>query len=195
MDGCIFAPSSLTDTPDAQNWSDRPFTSSVLSWYWGHGRLGPYSLVWFSYIGFDSESDSNPKTYVSGFVARDGQTLVSSCAANAVTVRPLPDGSPYPPHAGDAPSGFLLEFDLSLAEEQSRQGDDGTSNSAGISQGVLRVNATAGMFVAGDGQYYMRWTGEMEGKLVAGGNFNVEESEQSELYKGVALFEQFALEP
>ncbi|KAF4624892.1 hypothetical protein G7Y89_g13276 [Cudoniella acicularis] len=33
-----------------KNWSNQPFTQNVASWYWGHGRLGPYSLVWFDTI-------------------------------------------------------------------------------------------------------------------------------------------------
>lgn len=177
-----------TDTYfDVQNWSDRPFTSSVLSWYWGHGRLGPYSLVWFYYIGL--ADDGNPQTHVSGFVARDGQTLVSSCAVDVVTVRPLPEGSRYPPHAGDTPSGYLLEFELATDE-----GRTSPSHPGGRGQEVLQVDVTASMFVAGDGQYYMRWTGEMEGKVVVRGSSG-EEYEQSEVYRGVALFEQFALEP
>ncbi|KAI5860319.1 hypothetical protein GGS23DRAFT_607044 [Durotheca rogersii] len=29
------------------NWGSAPFVDTVASWYWGHRRLGPYSLVWF----------------------------------------------------------------------------------------------------------------------------------------------------
>lgn len=161
---------------------------SVQSWYWGHGRLGPYSIVWFSYLALDDPTNT---TYVSSYVARDGEVLVSACDSSLLTVRPF--GSPgttggrYPPRVGDVPDGFRLEFDL------------------GDSNGCLRVNVTVEQVIAGDGQYYMRWTGNMTGEVVqiqseklegacaaaqSGGSQYV--TRESSL-AGVALLEQFAL--
>lgn len=138
---------------------------SVQSWYWGHGRLGPYSIVWFSYLALNDPTNT---TYVSSYVARDGQILASSCDASALTVRPIGSpgttGAQYPPRVGDVPDGFHLEFDL------------------GGSNGWLHVNASAEQVVAGDGQYYIRWTGSLTGEVQTG-----------PLPTGVAVFEQFTL--
>ncbi|KAJ5612090.1 Hydroxyneurosporene synthase [Penicillium lagena] len=168
-----------------KNWSDRPFMESVQSWYWGHGRLGPYSLVWFSYLALNDPTNT---TYMSSYVAKDGQAIVSSCDISPFAVYPVGSagttGGRYPPHVGDVPEGFRLQFDL------------GT-------EGLLKVNVFVGTVVAGDGEYYMRWTGNMTGKIVknesrlqdacAAGGTNTIPVSQPSLFAGVAVFEQFAL--
>lgn len=157
---------------------------SVRSWYWGHGRLGPYSLVWFSYLALNDPTNA---TYVSSYVAKDGQAIVSSCNTSLLEVRPVgrvgTTGGRYPPHVGDVPEGFRLQFDL------------GT-------EGLLKVNVSAGTVVAGDGEYYMRWTGNMTGTIMksesgqqdacAAGGTKAPPVSQPSLLAGVAAFEQFA---
>jgi hypothetical protein len=156
---------------------------SVQSWYWGHGRLGSYSIVWFSYLALDDPTNT---TYVSSYVARDGEILVSACNASALTVRPFGSGTMgnrYPPRAGDVPDGFHLEFDL------------------GGTNGCLRVNVSAEQVVAGDGQYYMRWTGNLAGEVVpmqseacsTRGSTKMKRDTVESSLTGVAVFEQFAL--
>ncbi|KAJ5143385.1 uncharacterized protein N7515_002172 [Penicillium bovifimosum] len=136
-----------------KNWSDRPFMDSVASWYWGHGRLGPYSIVWFSYFSLEDPTNT---TYVSSYVAKDGELLVSACNSSFLSVRPI--GSPgttggrYPPRVGDVPDGFRLEYDL------------------GEGNGQLNVNVTIRRLVTGDEEYYMRWTGDLTGEVVKSGD-------------------------
>jgi len=158
---------------------------SVRSWYWGHGRLGSYSLVWFSYLARDDPTDT---PYVSSYVAKDGRVIVSACNALLLDVHPVgragTTGGRYPPQVGDVPEGFRLQFDL------------GT----GV---VLMVNISAGTVIAGDGEYYMRWTGTMTGKIVksesrlqsacAAGGAKTSPASQPSSLAGVAIFEQFAL--
>lgn len=156
---------------------------SVQSWYWGHGRLGSYSIVWFSYLALDDPTNT---TYVSSYVARDGQILVSACNASVLTVRPFGSagtpGSRYPPRVGDVPNGFRLEFDL------------------GGSDGWLRVNVSAEQVVAGDGEYYLRWTGNLTGEVVqmqseacSTRGPTKRKGDAATSLTGVAVFEQFAL--
>ncbi|KAJ5263196.1 hypothetical protein N7478_010801 [Penicillium angulare] len=151
-----------------KNWSNEPFTSNVQSWYWGHAELESYSIIWFSAIA------SNNKTYISSYVSQNGIVLVSSCDSDSkASVRPYSTtsatgtgtdtGGRYPPMAGDVPDGFLIE--LSTGEE------------------VLKFNVSVLAEVAGDGRYYMRWTGNMSGSL---GGRDLGSN-------GVALFEQFVL--
>ncbi|KAH0835258.1 hypothetical protein AYO21_07172 [Fonsecaea monophora] len=86
-----------------QNWGIARIPASMKSWYWGHGRVGPYSLVWFDAIA------TNDQEYVSGYLAKDGQIVASGCSG--ITVRPTGANSEYPPAPlqGD-PSGFHIEF-------------------------------------------------------------------------------------
>ncbi|KAI2787103.1 hypothetical protein POX_f07462 [Penicillium oxalicum] len=169
-----------------KNWSDGPFVDSVASWYWGHGQVGPYSVVWFSYL---ASNDTNGKEYVSSYVARNGTVLVSSCHADALRV--VPTGSSgtsarYPPRAGDVPDGFLLQFDLGA-------------------EGWLMANVS-GTRIAGDNRYYFRWAGSMTGQIYESGpgdagaewcsqvasDENVVPGSQS-VMSGRAIFEQFVL--
>ncbi|KAJ5638173.1 hypothetical protein N7490_008052 [Penicillium lividum] len=155
-----------------KNWSNRPFTESISSWYWGHGRIGIYSIVWFSAI-------ANNETYTSSYVARNDQVLVSSCENMLLTVRPAGYGESnsnsnsgaarYPPRAGDIPDGFTVEAYLEAGA-------------------WLKVNVSIVALVTGDGEYYMRWSGGLVGSLVDSGGRVVDAG------KGVAVFEQFALE-
>ncbi|KAJ5456530.1 hypothetical protein N7530_011804 [Penicillium desertorum] len=165
-----------------KNWSDQPFTDSVHSWYWGHGRLGPYSIVWFSYLAIDDPTNA---TYVSSYVAKDGELLISACDPSILTVRPI--GSPgttggrYPPRMGDIPDGFRLEYDL------------------GEANGQLKVNVSVRTLVAGNGNDYMRWTGDIVGEVIESESQRTEAAggggpgrENSPLV-GVAVLEQFIM--
>lgn len=65
-----------------KNWGNAPFVSAVSSWYWGHARVGPYSVVWFD------AWDPKVNEYASGYVVEDGKVLQSSCGEGSVQVRP-----------------------------------------------------------------------------------------------------------
>jgi hypothetical protein len=108
----------------------------VNSWYWGHGRLGPYSLVWFDIIGADGNE------YVSSYASLDGEIIASSCSG--IKVRPTGSNSQYPPVIGSGnPEGFYIELDLA----------DGN---------VLEVNVTIAVVTADVG-LYSRFTGSLSG--------------------------------
>jgi hypothetical protein len=108
----------------------------VNSWYWGHGRLGPYSLVWFDIIGADGNE------YVSGYASLYGKIIASSCSG--IKVRPTGSNSQYPPVIGSGnPGGFYIELDLA----------DGN---------VLEVNVTTAV-VTLDVGLYSRFTGSLSG--------------------------------
>jgi len=78
------------------NWSNRPLFESINSWYWGHAKLGPYTLVWYDAL------DSTGAEHVGGFVSVDGhgsEPIMSSCKLGDVRVRPQGKGAQYPPDA------------------------------------------------------------------------------------------------
>lgn len=90
-----------------KNWGDIPFTTATQSWYWGHGRVGPYSVVWFDAL------DQNHTEYTSGYVSTGLIVLEASCAKGAVSARPYGANSVYPPPPGNPPpTGYNVQFDL-----------------------------------------------------------------------------------
>ncbi|KAJ5110246.1 Hydroxyneurosporene synthase [Penicillium argentinense] len=145
----------------------------MTDWYWGHGTLGPHPIVWFSYLELN---DTTNTTYVSSYVARDGETLVSSCNASALSVRSIgranTTGARYPPYAGNIPDGFQLDFDL--YEKRSPP------------------------------KYYMRWSGNLTGEVVEGEDtpsnlpcatkqLGADRLVQDSNLRGVTIFEQFVI--
>jgi hypothetical protein len=74
------------------NWGDRPFFNVVDTWYWGHARFGPYSIVWFDVL------NPNGTEYVSSYVSKNGTIIAASCAEGAIKVRPAGQNSEYPPN-------------------------------------------------------------------------------------------------
>ena len=75
-----------------QNWGDQPFVENVESWFWGHGRLGPYSIVWFDLI------HPNGTQYLSAYVAQNGTIVSSQC--DGIQVQSMD------------PEGLHIDFDL-----------------------------------------------------------------------------------
>ncbi|KAJ7129929.1 hypothetical protein C8R46DRAFT_678132 [Mycena filopes] len=93
-----------------KNWSNELFTANVASWYWGHGRLGAYSLVWFDFLALDGTE------YVSGYAARDANIVAATCKPGSIRVRPTGQNDTYPPTlTTGSPSGYHITFDLSEA--------------------------------------------------------------------------------
>ncbi|TLD08112.1 hypothetical protein PspLS_12127 [Pyricularia sp. CBS 133598] len=90
-----------------KNWGDLPHIDAFNTWYWGHARLGPYSLVWFDTLS------TNGKEYFSSWITKDGQVVTQSCQQNSVVVRPWGENSLYPPTLNlPAPSGLTMRYDL-----------------------------------------------------------------------------------
>jgi hypothetical protein len=114
----------------------QPFAANVASWYWGHGRLGPYSIVWFDVVGADGNE------YLSSYAALNGVIVASACSG--IKVRPTGNNSQYPPVTSTGnPDGFHI--DLNLFDEQ-----------------VLSVDITTKLVVA-DVKLYARYTGTLKG--------------------------------
>ncbi|KFY13988.1 hypothetical protein V491_06190 [Pseudogymnoascus sp. VKM F-3775] len=76
-------------------------------WYWGHGRLGPYSIVWFDVLGKDGTE------YFSSYAAKDGMIIASQCGDGSIKVRPTGHNSEYPPKITSGnPEGLHIDLDL-----------------------------------------------------------------------------------
>lgn len=148
-----------------KNWGDAPFISAVSTWYWGHARLGPYSIVWFDAV------DQAGVEHHSGYVARDGKPLLGSCADGSVLVRPWGSNSEYPPTISTPPmQGLDVQFDLG----------HGRSFWANVTTGAIASPTGGGV--------YFRTMGTMTGGM-AGKGCGIDTT----TYAGVALFEEFKL--
>lgn len=134
---------SLTYTDIYQNWGDKPFTTHVSSWYWGHGRLGPYSIVWFDVLGKDGTE------YFSSYAAKDGVIVATKCGPGSIKVRPTGHNSQYPPKITSGnPEGLHIDLDLGA-------------------EGMLRVDVTAHTVLA-DAFLYYRASGLLAGGVDGG---------------------------
>lgn len=126
-----------------QNWSDQPFFNSVSSWYWGHGHLGPYSIIWFD------ARDITGAEHFSSYVAKDGELLAGSCGNGSVLVRPWGGDATYPPtEASGNPDGFVVTFAV-----------DGKDFSVNVTNKDQTVNAPG---------VYSRWVGTVSGGFEGG---------------------------
>ncbi|KAJ6561271.1 hypothetical protein B0H10DRAFT_1966618 [Mycena sp. CBHHK59/15] len=148
-----------------KNWSDQIFQQNVASWYWGHGRVGAYSIVWFDFLAL------NGTEYVSAYVAKGGKIVAASCEATSIRVRPTGQNATYPPVISTGnPSGYNIS--LALSEHW-----------------ALELNVSVVLQVASTpGPVYTRSLGTISGSVVPVGGGVAKES-----MTGVALFEQFKL--
>ncbi|KAG9233752.1 hypothetical protein BJ875DRAFT_377977 [Amylocarpus encephaloides] len=121
------------------NWGDRRWYADKVYESWGHARLGPYSIVWFSILSPGGTES------VSAYVAKHNRIVTSSCAPTSLVVRPL--NAPYPPTIASPKNGdFSIVMDLGDA-------------------GVLRANVTRVTTVISGGPAYKRWAGTAVGKI------------------------------
>jgi len=120
------------------DWGDGPLTDNM-TWYWGHARVGVYSLVWSDILNLSTGTE-----YQSGYVGMNGTIVSASCGT--MSVRPRGENSTYPPIPGAEPSGFHIVYDM---------GD----------QGILDVNVTNYENVAYQPPQYARWVGKTVGGI------------------------------
>ncbi|KAL2846370.1 hypothetical protein BJY01DRAFT_175470 [Aspergillus pseudoustus] len=125
-----------------KNWGDDNFASNVGAWYWGHGRLGDYTVVWFDLLS------PNKDNYISAYVARGSEVIAAQCYG--VKVRPYGENSEYPPFLTTGiPTGFNVTIDLPLEGQ------------------LFSFLATGEHFISGGpGRHiYTRWSGSLEGNI------------------------------
>ncbi|KAJ7639740.1 hypothetical protein DFH06DRAFT_1283962 [Mycena polygramma] len=147
-----------------KNWSNQPLVTNLASWYWGHGRIGPYSFVWFDFLAL------NGTEYVSAYASKDDSILVASCQPDSIRVRPTGQNSTYPPLSSTGPpSGYHISLDLGR-------------------EGSLELNVTVAAQIAAIPPIYTRSTGRVTGVLTTGAH-TVEEMTGVALFEQFALTE------
>ncbi|KIW17327.1 hypothetical protein PV08_04519 [Exophiala spinifera] len=129
-----------------KNWGDINFAEAIKSWYWGHGRLGPYSIVWFDALGTDGTE------YVSSWVTDDGTIIAGNCTSGSLRVRPFGTNATYPPDpTSPLPDGYSISYDLGA-------------------KGTLDVNFTRELHFFST-PTYNRFLGNLEGGITGEQNF------------------------
>lgn len=75
-------------------------------WYWGHGRAGDLSVVWFYRIDVDGSIAT------SAYIAEGGEILWTGCG-DGVVVRPYGSGVQYPLPVNNSAiiEGFTINID------------------------------------------------------------------------------------
>lgn len=147
-----------------KNWGEIPFFSASRAWYWGHARLGPYSIVWFDALGQPAVDNAHE---TSGYIAKDGVPIHVGCAKDAVKVRPFGGDDRYPPMQGwTLPLGYDIEYKF----------EDESGAQKTFKARITRDNIMTQVPV------YMRYAGVIKGGIVG-----------EEVFEGVGLGEQFAV--
>ncbi|KZT50377.1 hypothetical protein CALCODRAFT_461779 [Calocera cornea HHB12733] len=121
------------------NYGDQAFSDDIGSWYWGHARFGPYSIVWFDLL------DNTGVEHQLGYLAENGAVVANSCGSMAVRPTGLLGGA-YPPVPGLLPDGFTIVYDMG-------------------SLGVLEVNITNEQSIVNYPLLYTRWVGNVVGGI------------------------------
>ncbi|PTB57241.1 hypothetical protein M431DRAFT_4303 [Trichoderma harzianum CBS 226.95] len=148
-----------------KNWGTAPLADNLETWYWGHARVGPYSIVWFD------ATPPNGAERFSAYVAKNGIVAQASCANKSVFVRPWGANSTYPPLPSTGPmQGIEVTFELGNGE-------------------TLAANVTTGAFVASDGDYYVRTLGSLSATIKSPGR------DDEVFHGGRALYEEFKFGP
>ncbi|KAF5572166.1 hydroxyneurosporene synthase [Fusarium pseudocircinatum] len=90
-----------------KNWGSDNLRRLIRTWYWGHGRVGPYSIVWFDTL------DQHGKKYYSSWITKNGKVVAQSCKDKAVVVEPWGGNTQFPPEPKAAPpNGYTISYDL-----------------------------------------------------------------------------------
>ncbi|OCK73253.1 hypothetical protein K432DRAFT_410850 [Lepidopterella palustris CBS 459.81] len=88
-----------------KNWATVPLAETAAFWYWGHVRLGPYSLIWWDLFLHDTTEINH------GYLVTADSVISVGCYG--LKVRPTGFNSTFPPsgHSGN-PQGLHIEYEF-----------------------------------------------------------------------------------
>ncbi|EXK80216.1 hypothetical protein FOQG_15230 [Fusarium oxysporum f. sp. raphani 54005] len=127
-----------------KNFAGYDFSPALNQWYWGHGRSGDLSVVWFDHLNVAGQEST------SAYIAKDNKIIHAACSG--VSVRPFGKGVGYPtisPHELDI-EGYYIHIDAGPGGKY-----------------AFTAKATS---VLGLDLGYGRWAGTLDGGLVGGRN-------------------------
>ncbi|KAJ4326098.1 hypothetical protein N0V94_000260 [Neodidymelliopsis sp. IMI 364377] len=125
-----------------KNWGDKSVIDVPRYWDWGHGHIGPYSVVWYNLL--DYEGNESRRSYV----VKDSQVLLVSCSSDKLIVRQKGGKAAWPPTTG------LLET-------------EGISVNFTLPDGqILAIDVTTEFIVRDEKSTYQRANGVLRGGIV-----------------------------
>ncbi|WVQ64438.1 uncharacterized protein L199_002604 [Kwoniella botswanensis] len=130
-----------------KNWGPVHFNQHIHHWYWGHGRAGDYSVVWYKMVTYFGTIKSG------AWVSKDGRTVVSACVADdSVDVVPFGNNVTIPPNRPNN-TDDIEGFNITINGE-GREGD--------LYVFVFEAN----VWTPGYAGTYARWIGNFTGGKV-----------------------------
>jgi hypothetical protein len=130
-----------------KNWGNKSIIDGPRYWDWGHGRLGPYSIVWYSLLDYNGQESRR------AYVVKNGEVLLVSCGLESMEVRQRGGKAAWPPTTG------LLETD-GLAIRYTLPGGE-----------VMALNVTTEFIVRDESGAYQRANGHIVGGIVGQDTF------------------------
>lgn len=125
-----------------KNWGNKSIIDGPRYWDWGHGRLGPYSVVWYNLLDYEGNESRR------SFVTKDGEVLLVSCDLDSMVVRQRGGKAAWPPTTG------LLET-------------EGLSIHYTLPDGkVFAIDVTTELIVRDESGAYQRANGLLKGGFV-----------------------------
>ncbi|KAH8585308.1 hypothetical protein B0O99DRAFT_696652 [Bisporella sp. PMI_857] len=126
-------------------WGVITAIGGVNQWYWGRGKAGNYSVVWY-YVLFPDGT-----TVTSAYILKDSKVVYAGCD-DKIVVRPYGEGITYPISGSfDGLEGYTINIDAGSI-----------GKFAFTSQRVHAVGGTTDM--------YHRWIGNLTGGIIGGTN-------------------------
>ncbi|RYP47624.1 hypothetical protein DL769_011300 [Monosporascus sp. CRB-8-3] len=125
-----------------KNWGNQSIIDGPRYWDWGHGRFGPYSVVWYNLLDYHGAESRR------AFVGRDGEVLLVSCAHESLEVRQWGGKAAWPPTTG------LLETEGLTVRYYLPDGQE------------LVLNVTTEFIVRDEEGAYQRANGHVRGGIV-----------------------------
>ncbi|KAF3798320.1 hypothetical protein GCG54_00009596 [Colletotrichum gloeosporioides] len=125
-----------------KNWGNQSIIDGPRYWDWGHGRFGPYSVVWYNLL--DYKGNESRRSYV----VKDGEVLLVSCSLDSMVVRQKGGKAAWPPVTGLLETeGITVNYTLPNGE-------------------VLALDITTELIVRDEHGAYQRANGLIKGGIV-----------------------------
>ncbi|KAF5008057.1 hypothetical protein FDECE_5639 [Fusarium decemcellulare] len=77
-----------------KNWGNQSIVDGPRYWDWGHGRFGPYSVVWYNLLDYEGKESRR------SFVVKNGKVLMVSCDPKSMEARQKGGKANWPPTTG-----------------------------------------------------------------------------------------------
>ncbi|KAF4465581.1 Hydroxyneurosporene synthase [Fusarium albosuccineum] len=95
-----------------KNWGNQSIVDGPRYWDWGHGRFGPYSVVWYNLLDYEGKESRR------SFVVKNGKVMMVSCDPKSMEVRQKGGKANWPPTTGLLETeGLTVQYSLPDGQE------------------------------------------------------------------------------